>query len=73
MHTCKLADPIAAAEQLMRTNRIRRVLIVDGSKRPIGILSVDDLAHDASLRREEGIEREFVRTMAAICAPRLAA
>lgn len=64
---CRPDDSIETAEQLMREHRIRRVPVVDSNKRPIGLLSLDDLARDADSRGEIEVERQFVRTAAAVC------
>lgn len=73
VYSCKPDDSIESVEQLMQENQIRRVPVVDGGKRPIGFVSLNDLARDAKSRHETGVEREFVQTMAAICERRLAA
>jgi CBS domain-containing protein len=70
VYWCKPGDSIETAERLMRENRVRRVPVVDGSKRPVGLLSLDDLARDACSRREAAVERGFIQTAAAICEPR---
>lgn len=71
VYSCKASDTIEAAEQMMRRHQIRRLPVVDGGKRPVGFVSLNDLALDANTRREG--EHGFVQTMAEICQHRLAA
>lgn len=69
--TCSPQDSVQAAERLMSKMQIRRVPVVDGDNRPIGVLSLNDLAREAaSGRSKNGIEHETVATLAAICQPR---
>jgi CBS domain-containing protein len=42
--TCLPAEPVEAAVALMRRHQIRRLVVVDDSLHPIGVLSVDDIA-----------------------------
>jgi CBS domain-containing protein len=69
--TCHPDDSLEVAERLMSDKQIRRVPIVDGENRPVGLLSLNDVVrHVASTRRKDGMEREAVETMAAVCQPR---
>lgn len=55
----------------MSVHQIRRVPVVDGDNRPIGLLSLNDIARSAaSLRKKDGPQRELLQTLAAICQPR---
>ncbi len=38
-------EDIAAAAHIMREHRVRRLPVVDGNGTPIGMISLDDLAH----------------------------
>lgn len=61
---------VEAVEALMRDRRIRRVPVVDAEQRPIGIVTLNDLALHARPggRRREGLSAESIaRTLAAIC------
>lgn len=63
---------IGRAEQLMAENQIRRVPVVDGGEKPIGILSMNDLAREGARsgsRLKDGAARA-IKTLAAICQPR---
>jgi CBS domain-containing protein len=42
-YTCRAGDDIATAARLMREHRVRRLPVIDGD-RPIGMISLDDLA-----------------------------
>lgn len=45
---CHPQDAIADAENIMRSNQIRRLPVVDEENRVVGILSLNDLALEAS-------------------------
>jgi CBS domain-containing protein len=70
--TVRDSDTVEEAEALMRRHQIRRVPVIDGSRRPIGILSMNDIARLApkAPRRSDGLKPEtVVETLAAICQP----
>lgn len=69
--SCRPEDPVDAAERLMREKQIRRLPIVDRENRPLGVLSMNDIARDAVAGKKDGLDRELVETLAAICQPRL--
>jgi CBS domain-containing protein len=64
------SDPIEHAEELMRDNQIRRLPVLDGDDRPIGLVSMNDLARLAAHAKRSGVDRELVKTLAAVCRPR---
>jgi CBS domain-containing protein len=70
---CKLSDNISAAAEKMRERQIRRLPVIDGDKRLVGILSVSDIAREterlraAKSRKRPIKEGEFVETLSAIC------
>lgn len=68
-----LDDDAAAVEGLLRDNQIRRLPVIDDDGRPIGIVSINDLARLTARVRKNGLDRDFVQTMAAICEPRVQA
>ncbi len=68
--TCRTEDPVDAAERVMRENQVRRIPVLDPENRLAGILSMNDIARKATDSRKNGAEREFIRTMSAICQPR---
>jgi CBS domain-containing protein len=63
-------DAIEQAEELMRDSRIRRLPVLDEDGRPVGLVSISDLARLAAHARKSGVDRELVQTLAAVCQPR---
>jgi CBS domain-containing protein len=45
VHICRATDEIDVAVHLMREHRIRRLPVVDVAARPVGMISLDDIAH----------------------------
>ena len=64
-------DSVESAEQLMQDNQIRRLPVVDGEGRPVGMVSLNDLARLVAQARRTTSDRELVQTLAAICRPRM--
>jgi CBS domain-containing protein len=65
-------DSLDAAERLMGDKRIRRVPVIDGDNRPIGFISLGDIArYTAAIRKKNGQDRAVVETLAAISQPRV--
>jgi CBS domain-containing protein len=56
-------DKIGEIEELMASHRIRRLPVIDRDGKPIGLISLDDLA-----RKGRGLV-EVGRTLASICSP----
>lgn len=69
--TCHGEDSLETAERLMGDKQIRRVPVVDTDNRPIGVLSMNDIARHAAVEDKSAAHRDVVRAMAAICQPRL--
>jgi len=67
--TVRAEDTIEFAENTMRRHRVRRVPVVDASGRPIGVLSLNDLARHTGKRRGDLDVDGFVKTTTAICEP----
>jgi CBS domain-containing protein len=63
-------DLIEQGEELMRDYQIRRLPVLDRDNRPVGLVSMNDLARLAARARKSGVERELVQTLAAVCQPR---
>ena len=63
-------DEIEQAEMLMRDNQVRRLPVVDGDGRPVGLISMSDIARHAARIHRSGVDREVVRTLAAVSTPR---
>jgi CBS domain-containing protein len=45
--TCSAEDTIETAARIMREHRVRRLPVVDAAGKPVGVVSLDDLAHAA--------------------------
>lgn len=69
---CSPDDSLEDAMTTMQVNGIRRVVVMDPTRRPIGILSIDDLAAESLLELERGDDElsvdpeELVRTLGEI-------
>ena len=73
--TCSEGDDASKVEVLMREKQVHRLPVVDADRRPIGIISINDLAREASHEAEVGQPRqitdsEVACTVASVCAPR---
>ena len=64
--------PIEAVASMMEMHRVRRVPVLDAERRPVGIVSIDDIAQ-AALRAHHpthGLRPDdVVRTLAAVSTP----
>jgi CBS domain-containing protein len=71
---CHPQDSLAAAEELLREARLRRLPVVDAEGGLVGIVTLADLAREAAgelaLPRPSISEGEVGDTLAAICQPR---
>lgn len=69
--SCAPDDSVSVAEAMMRTNRVRRLPVLDDEGRLVGILSLNDLALEAARERSAGrheVELDEVGgTLAEIC------
>lgn len=66
-------DDVGRVEQAMREARVRRVPVVDAEGRPLGVLSLNDLARNLQRGKSNGLSADpIARTLAAICTPRAA-
>ncbi|MCU0675866.1 MAG: CBS domain-containing protein [Myxococcota bacterium] len=58
-------------EELMRAKQVRRVPVIEDGGKPIGMISVNDLArHIGDGKRPSSADRKLVETIARICSPR---
>lgn len=66
-------DPLERAEALMQEHQVRRLPVVDGRGRLLGVLSLNDLARESARetgrRHPEVTERSVTQTLAAVCRP----
>jgi len=73
LHFCSPEDSVATAEQLMRAHQIRRLPVLDGEGRLVGVLSLADIArlgHRDKGRQRELAPDQITATLAGICTPR---
>jgi CBS domain-containing protein len=64
------SDTLEAVESLMKASQVRRVPVVDGEYRPVGLVSINDLARLAARAHRNGVDRQVVETLAAVSQPR---
>jgi CBS domain-containing protein len=68
------AQTLGDAEQLMARHQVRRLPVVDADSRPLGVISLNDIAVEAvqpDTRMKHGISK-VSHTLAAVCQPRVA-
>ena len=65
-------DPVESVEHRMAEAQVRRVPVVDDGGRPVGVVSLNDLARLTARAGKSGVDRELVKTLAAVCKPRTA-
>lgn len=72
--TCRPGDPLGVAERTMSQCQVRRLPVIDGEGRVVGVLSLNDLAREAEQeggrRRPDVSDVDVSRTLAAIGHPR---
>ena len=72
LQCCGPDDDLGSAEQMMRQHQIRRLPIVDGDRRPMGMLSLADIVratdHQKGRARRDVRPEEIAVTLADICA-----
>ncbi|MFO0981909.1 MAG: CBS domain-containing protein [Planctomycetota bacterium] len=71
VRVCHPDAPVNRVEEIMRSNRVRRVPITDTDGKVIGIVSLNDLALEFANEKPRGRSthaEELVDTLAAICA-----
>jgi CBS domain-containing protein len=72
IQSCAPDDSVASAEQIMRAHQIRRLPVLDGERRLVGVLSMADIVRSAARKgQRKGVAaQEFTESMADICSPR---
>lgn len=69
--SCHAEDSFGAAENVMKDNKVRRLPVLDRDDRPVGVISISDIArYAASLSGKDSIDRDLTRSLAAISQPR---
>jgi CBS-domain-containing membrane protein len=64
--SCKVEDDLSSAANLMRRNGVRRLPVTDQHGRLVGLLSLDDLAHEAARTLRGGANQELRNHVAEI-------
>jgi len=70
---CRPDDPVESVERLMKDGQVRRIPVIDDDHRPVGVVSLNDLARHAAGEGRTQVNREVVSTLATISEPRAAA
>lgn len=73
--SCAADDDIRAVEKLMREKQVHRLPVVDRKGRPVGLISLNDIARAAAKEVETKQARqvsdsEVAQVLASVCAPR---
>ena len=68
--TCRPADTIERALGVMSLSQVRRLPVVDGNNRPVGVLSLNNLIRYAATAKRGDVERRLIEAMAGISQPR---
>jgi CBS domain-containing protein len=73
--SCAPQDDVAAAEKLMKQNQVHRLLVLDAGGHPVGMISLNDIAHEGAREAEMRTARqvsdaEITGLLASVCAPR---
>lgn len=66
--SCRPGDSVVAAERLMSAKQIRRLPVLDDDRRPLGMISLGDIAR-CTVRGDDG-DQDVVRSLAEISRPR---
>lgn len=74
LYYCAPSDTVAFAEEIMRSKQIRRLPVLDDSRRLVGILSLADIARRGEISTAKGSTNELgadqiTLTLANICQP----
>lgn len=71
LHACLPGDSLARAEEIMRSNQVRRLPVVDEAGRVVGIISLADIVREAERDQKrqstEVMPDEVASTLASIC------
>jgi predicted transcriptional regulator len=72
LRVCRQTDSVEDAESIMRDAQVRRLPVVDSDERIVGMISLADLAREATRECAPGASKEITETqvgdtLAAIC------
>lgn len=77
LFSCEPEASLSEAEMILQERRIHRIPVLDSDRRPVGLLSLNDLArmalqqHPSAPGVMDGVSSSSVaRTLAAVCSPR---
>lgn len=77
LYACSPEDSLTVVEQRMQEHQVRRLPVLDAAGRPVGIVSLNDLArvatkqHPAAHGLSDGVSPiSTAKTLAAVCTPR---
>ena len=74
VHACRPTDDVKKVEEMMRSEQVRRLPVVDAGGDLVGILSINDLARQAANERPHRSKQvtmeEVGATLASLCAHR---
>jgi CBS domain-containing protein len=70
---CRPNDSVESIERLMKSGQVRRIPVIDEDQRPVGVVSLNDLARHAADEGRTQVNREVVATLATISEPRTGA
>jgi CBS domain-containing protein len=72
LHFCTPGEGVTSAEKIMRAQQIRRLPVLNGERRLVGVLSMADIVRSAAdkRRRKDVVPEDVTAILADICAPR---
>ncbi|MCX4243500.1 CBS domain-containing protein [Paraliomyxa miuraensis] len=69
--TVRPQAPLSEVERLMQQHQVRRITVVDDGGRPVGMVSLNDLARRTGSSRNAAVTQdELTQTVRAVCQPR---
>jgi CBS domain-containing protein len=68
VHACRADDEVSTVEATMAQYQLHRIPVIDEGRRPIGMITLNDIARDAGSYVVSNAE--VVSTLTAICEPR---
>jgi CBS domain-containing protein len=66
---CKADDDIGEVQHLMQVHRLHRIPVVDDQLKPLGIISLNDIASTCKSGSRQVKPKDVSDTLAAICGP----
>jgi CBS domain-containing protein len=69
--SCRATDTLESVQKRMRDYQVRRVPVVDAANRPIGIISLNDIAQRLAGEKRGAADRALVQTLAIVGRPRV--